>query len=295
MSDGKLAGNPTAQLTGSLAEAWGKLEVTNSAMPPPLPKCRVFLTGEPGTMKTTLCSQIPTALLIDLEGGAHSAVAPVAHRIWVPVYQERQITTARRDIAKRSNRNIASLEGVLDLLRREARDGNTSFECVVFDSGDRLQDLVIEQLSAELGKDVREAGHEGSGWRKVRDRFMNIVREVADLGYGCWVTGHLITKTKTIGGIDKEETRPAMTPGIFGSLVGDCELNLITFKESKFERGKGNVTKFGILSDNTQRKRSSEFQLKARVRLPDVIGDVPIERAYETLYNAYESARAELG
>lgn len=131
------------------------LKTTRSTLPP-----RNLIYGPPGRGKSTLCSEFPGNIFLDVEKGLPSNIDP-------HVYPE----------------DVAGYDAVLDAIGRLAADEH-DFKCVTLDTLDRLEPLIWAKVAADNNfKSIEDAGY-GKGyvladdyWRQIIDGMNYLRRE----------------------------------------------------------------------------------------------------------------------
>lgn len=279
--------NPVTLSNASLSESWQKLGATREFAPPALEQCRLFVLGESKTGKTTLVSGMEGCLILDFEGGGHSVPNSKAYRIWVPVYSQQEVTPDLQAVAARTKRTIVALETVMGQLERDAKSGKPVFQHVVFDSGDRLQELCMARLSVEKGRDIREHAGGKGGWALVAERCLSFPRRLYSLGYGWTVIGHLKTVTKELGDRVIEKERPAIIPGFYGGLKAEADYILGVSRAVNYNPAtRGQATTFSI-DTQTNPSRDEDSQNGGRINLPVNIRGIPLGGGWDALKAAY--------
>lgn len=281
--------NPVATISTTLTDSWKTLGAITGSQPPDLLDCRFFIYGKPKTGKTTFLSSFPETLIIDLEGGGHSVPNPAAARIWVPGYMDTDLTTEMREIARKRNRPIASLQAVLNKLESEAKAGTPAFRHIVFDSADSLQELVMIQMSKEKGKDIREYG-QGSGWGLMAERCVGLAQRLGRLGYGWSMTGHYQLELVEVGGSNVEVCRPTITPKFYRTLGKEVEYILeMTRNLGPLDQTTKTRRVEVYLVSQPMEPRREDFASGGRVTLPAKVGPIPMT-GYTYLNEIYRKA-----
>lgn len=168
--------------------SWKQLNPTTEYAPPPLCQANWYITGKPGSGKTSLVASIPRSLIIDFEGGATMIENCIAERITLPVKNPRD-----------------TLVNILVELRADAERGKRRFDQVSIDSLDRWFstecDHFLQQRNAplpprarvELFADLPDAETAyGKAVGKVYGRMEAVLSLLTELRYGWIIIGHLM-------------------------------------------------------------------------------------------------------
>ena len=281
--------NVATPIQTNLTDAWKTLGATQAFEPPPLQRCRLQILAESKRGKTTLVAGMSGALLLDLEGGAHSLRQSHAHRVWVPAYRDSDITPKFREIATAEGRTVGSLETVINQLGRDATSGSPVFQHVIFDSADKLQELVMSYLTKEKGQDIREYRGGKGGWALIAEHCMSFPRKLYQLGYGWTMVGHIKIETKTIAGVEVESRRPAIIPGFSGLIEREVEYLLKIEKTfgpwDPIQKQRKQVYHLTAEANEVQ---PNDVPLGGRIPLPQKV-EVPLVGGFTALEAAYNA------
>lgn len=198
------AGNVTMKMTADIGESWERMGVEIGFNPAPLSRCRFFIFGPVKNGKTTLAASFPRALHLDFEDAARNVVGARAHRIYVS--------------------GMEQLDKIIEKLETENLQKNRTFDTVIFDTGDRLQDLLYAGFEDRHGTDLEHYRGGQSGWKQLSLDFLSYPRRVYKASYG-WVTaGHIrYTEVADKGGNKLSITKAGVTPLITAGLQQDAD------------------------------------------------------------------------
>jgi len=193
----------------------------------------IVIYGAPGVGKTCLAASGPEALVMDYEKGG------VASLLQVPGLEN--VMTIR----------FNKVEDIDDVIK-EHRAGKISFRTYVLDSVSELQKIDLDRIetSGQGSKDFRQDAKLSN--TKIRRRLL----EMKDLAVNIVVTCHAILSTDELTSL--ETVRPAVTPGLAGSLLAMADLLCYLEVDSKGNRK--------VTTTPTRR-----IQAKNRMGLPQVI------------------------
>ena len=135
-----------------------------------------YIYGKGGTGKTTLATQMDSAILIAMERGYNALPGVLA-----------------RDVTSWSDfRTVV----------RELKDPEVKklFKCVVIDTVDIAASLCEKYICGQLGiENIGDGGWATNGWAKVKKEFETTFRQIAQLGYAIFFISHDKERTENLG------------------------------------------------------------------------------------------------
>jgi hypothetical protein len=274
---------PSSNSVGSVKEtelslAWQQLGAVRGFNPLPLSKARIKLSGEVKSGKTSLLADRPRTMVLDFDDSARAV--PNALATYIPILE------------------YEDLEKVYRLLTEEARSSHPTFDHVVFDTTDRLQALVAEQLSFEKKQSIYEWGGGMGGYNLIQARVLSFPRMLYRAGYGwscvChqkWVDTTDVAKNKVT------YLRDAVTPAVSGGLEQDADYLWKTAIETQRELVdvKGQSAKQAVYHHrvvlSTMNKTGRDFsqELGSRIPMPETLV-IPKVHPFSVVQQAWDAA-----
>lgn len=217
--------NQTVTVAASSEDPWLKLGASVGCDPVPWWLNRFIWIGASKTGKSTVLGSMPDGCHLDIEGKAHSVPGRLATRIPIGQFL---IDDGVPDKAA-VNAEIRRLDKAMFQLQEDAKSGRRKFKHVVFDSVDKLQELVIADLS-DASKDIREKYSDGGGISRVVEKVLSYPRKVYSWGYGWSIVTHSKTEVDADG---MQYERAACYPSLLGGAVNDAEYILVVARQKQ--------------------------------------------------------------
>lgn len=275
---------------GTLPEAWEAIGATYCVTVPTAHEVRMLISGEGGVGKTTFVGNIPRAVHIDCDGGAHSVVDKRAATV-----------TLRAMGAAPHQRGHAVYANVISQLLKDAKNGDDRpFHTVIIDTLDTWFEMLAAHTLEEVNKKstkktyatIGEYGDQGSGYAKVYDRAMFDLKTLYDAGYRWVVVGHLQEKEITVGGNRQTVTRPGVGKGLFERVRNRADVEAQIYEDIRMKA----VRKNNKITGDKEYERThklvveSNAQRQAKHRVPNLSGELAIPRdggwdTFEAFYN----------
>lgn len=267
-----------------VGSAYAKLGVRRGFDPMPPERARFYVLALPKAGKSTFISSMPDALCFDFDDAYRNIESKRCD--YVPVLDYRTLVSA------------------VEQLKQDALRGNRRYKHVIFDTTDRYQDLVIDQLNHELEADPKATikkvldtkGGKG-GYVTVRDRMMLFPRQLYKAGYGFSMIGHL----RWVNSEEEEDQylKSCIFPGTNAEIGGEVDYVMEAHTAAKVDvipdprnpklKTQKVTRKYHIV---TRRQDSNPYsqELGARVTLPEVL-EVPKTNAWTEVFRpAWEEA-----
>ena len=282
---------------GTLPEEYAKLGVTTEVVFPTADECRMPVSGEGGTGKTTFVAGIPRAIIIDADGGSHSVIG-------------KQAATANLqalDIDPKL-RGYKMYEALMKRLLEDSKKPRDErpFLTVIIDSLDTWSELLTEYILGGINRkskgktydSIGEYGSDGSGYGLVYARAMFDINTLWKAGYRWVICAHLQEKEIMLGGVRQTVIRPSVGKGLYSRvrIRADVEAQISLQVKRKADRDEsGKVTGGKTLDRQFTLQVEASEQRKAKRRLPTLTGDLvlPPVGGYRAYYDFYEEKRLE--
>lgn len=274
--------------------------------PPSLARCRILLLGRPKDGKTTLIGSDRRNFIISIGGGAHSIAKQRA-----PVIEVRDYSHCEEVIA-----TLIALKGTKDI---------ADIETIWIDTGPHYLEMLGREITNEYNEgkpredhasDIGEVGWEGSGWGKMRTRFVARLAMIYEAGFGWGVTGHIVDREVQDAATKQTQvvSTAAFSPKVREWLYAEPEL-IMTLTKVSDEREKKRIIRRGgrdiAVDDGVERLTKYYVDLRngnsdpgvggSRVAIDEVIelqeykdGKVPSRTNWEVVEGVYEKARQKL-
>lgn len=268
--------------------------------PPSSSACRLLITGDPGSGKSTFLNSNPGLFMLDEEAGGKTVADPQALRYTAPA----TVPDAERDRAYIQ---------MVDAIVARKLAGATDITMIGIDSYDAMVNTF--QLALALRNDVADVGDVGGGHGKgyalVREAIFGMLKKAYRAGLGWAVIAHSVVKTVTVGREERQISSLAVSDSYKAAIFRECEHFLFVergvelvarpplvqivkgqkiTKEQDPETVAGRFLKTapgGVWSG------SEAKELKVRVPLPDKIR-LPQTGGYGVFTEAYDNAVAQL-
>jgi hypothetical protein len=270
-----------------IGRTWEALGVELGFNPLPLNLARFFIIGEVKSGKSTLVSGHKDALVLDYENAHRNIVGASAYRLAVSDYKQHM--------------------SVMNQLKSDAMRQSRRFKHIILDTGDRLQELVMDELSREKSTaqktiDIVDYGQRGKGWSLVSRRLTSFLPYISSLGYGWTVIGHMKwASTENDAGDEIQYQRAALSPGTVGIIKQLADYLMLvkieTIKQQVKEKG-SNVSRTEynhryVLHTKNQKGRDYNEELGTRIPLPPVM-ELPLHGGWQTVDSAWQSSVDQL-
>lgn len=201
--------NPQQVLTGagplpSMAEL-KSLGIRNQPHTPDIAQCRIFLQGVSKVGKSNFLAGIPSSLILDIRGGAHSLLGQRAHVLPIKDY--------------------VHYKTAIDTLISLKQSGRSPYSVISIDVGNEWQALVANNLAKEFRvKYFSDIGQ--SGWERLRDETTGALTRLWEAGYGWVVTAHLVPKVIN----EQHVYQPSIRGSLLEFLYNDPEIIAVLTK-----------------------------------------------------------------
>lgn len=205
-----------------IPDKYRKFGATRAWNPTDPQRLRLWLTGYPGTGKTSFAYSNPRAVVLDLEDSGRDV--PFCKAVRIPI-----LTT----------------DLLVEVLRELIADGEAGkrwCDHVVIDTVDGFCDLLEPAITADYNtshtrqvETIFEAGQEGAGFAKFSTAVMSWITDLYTAGYGWTCIGHVRERGGKNPG-EQPYSSPAIIPSLAGRLYREAQLMVNLYRTSTTER-----------------------------------------------------------
>jgi energy-coupling factor transporter ATP-binding protein EcfA2 len=267
---------------------------------PNIQECRLVITGQPGSGKSTFLNSNPWLLSLDPERGGDTAADPQALRFTPPPNTPADVL------------DMAYLEFVDKIIARKLK-GSNDIRMIALDTIDEFVDIFLTALCLRKKVDdpIDLKDGSGNGYTIVRKSLFGMLDKIHRAGIGWALIAHTATKTIRVGNEEKQISGLAVSNSFKGAIFQKCEHML--FIEHGVDQVKG-VGVVNIVKGKPYEKPGKTVLTKVRkmktrpgglwqggdtqdvkVRIPlqsEVI--LPPLKGWDTFVTAYDNAVKEL-
>lgn len=257
-------------------DPWVKLGASTACTPVPWWLNRFIWIGASKTGKSTILGSMPDGCHADIEGKAHSVVGRVATRI--PIGQsvlDEDGSAPKMDVL---NAEIRRLDAMMLQLQKDAQKGQRRYRHVIFDSIDKLQELIVAAEN-NPATDFRDKNDMGKSISRVAEKILSYPRKVYSWGYGWSIVTHSKTEVDEFG-VSYE--RAACWPSVLGGAVNDAEYILIVDRQKSDPKLKKPGDDF-VIETKLGKGQKALYPTGGCVPLPERIV-CPATRFFETTF-----------
>ena len=221
------------------AAAWNprytELGIRQGWNPTPFDQLRIWVTGVGGSGKTTFISSDPGSLILDFDYSANDVPTSRAAYVSCP--------------------DVRTMQHILDRVIKDG-PGTSGFKRIVFDTMDRLCELVIEFLTEEYNRQhpdtrvdsILGAPHASysAGYTAVVAFMVSLLESIRGAGYGWTVTSHVDEREIMRNNRREYVNRPLLFSSLRSALYRvcqfQCEMERVWIEE-RVESGKARLNR----------------------------------------------------